>query len=77
MLRRRKDRDSGFSLMEMIVVMGLFSVLLAMVFTILISLTFQASDSLARERAVQQARLGVSQIDRQVRSGEPHQGPGG
>ncbi len=55
--------------MEMLVVMTLFSMLLAMVFTILINLTYQASDNLARERAVQQARLGVSQIDRQVRSG--------
>jgi prepilin-type N-terminal cleavage/methylation domain-containing protein len=66
---RRRTRDDGFSLMEMIVTMALFSMLLAMVFTILITLTYQARDDLAQARAVEQARLGIAQIDRQVRSG--------
>ncbi|MCJ7832647.1 MAG: type II secretion system GspH family protein, partial [Actinobacteria bacterium] len=69
MARRKATRDQGFSLMELIVTMAMFSMLLAMVFTILITLTYQASDDLARSRSVEQVRLGISQIDRQVRSG--------
>lgn len=69
MARRAAPRDNGFSLMEMIVTMAMFSLLLAMVFTLLISLTYQARDDLARARSVEQARLGIAQIDRQVRSG--------
>lgn len=66
---RRTGREEGFSLMEMIIVMTVFSILLTMVFTILITLTYQARDDLAQARAVEQARLGITQIDRQVRSG--------
>lgn len=66
----RRDRtDRGFSLTELLISMGIFGVLMAIVFSIMITLTYQAKDSLARAESVEQARLGVSQIDRQVRSG--------
>ena len=66
---RTRRNDSGVTLIELTIVMALFSLLLAMVFTIMITLTYQAEDSLARARAVEQVRLGIAQIDRQVRSG--------
>jgi prepilin-type N-terminal cleavage/methylation domain-containing protein len=69
LVRRRKLDSSGMSLTELLISMSIFSVLMAIVFSILITVTYQARDSLARAQAVQQARLGVSQIDRQVRSG--------
>lgn len=69
MIRARRSVDGGFSLAEMIVVMILFALLLSLAFSLMIQLTFQAKDGLAQARAVEQARLGISQIDRQVRSG--------
>lgn len=69
MIRLRPRDDHGFSLVELIVVMTMFSAIMAMVFTILITLTNQARNDLAQSRAVDQARVGIAQIDRQVRSG--------
>lgn len=69
MPRPRIRRDSGFTLVEMLVVMGVFGLLMVITFTILLQFMFQAQDAQARALALQDMRLGVSQIDRQVRSG--------
>lgn len=69
-------RDSGFTLVEMLVAMSLFAGVLAIVFTILVTVSWQSRDNLARDNSVAQARLALMQIDRQVRSGnvisDPH-----
>lgn len=72
MLRRRdKGRgDEGFTLIELLVSMTIFSLLMALILSMMITMTGQAKDNLARQRAVEQARLGLSQIDRQMRSGD-------
>lgn len=69
-LRRRLDsRDSGMTLTELLITMLIFGVLMVIVMSVMITLTNMSKDSLARTRAVAEARLGLSQIDRQVRSG--------
>ncbi len=69
MRRNRWRDDAGVSLTELLVSMAVFSILMAIVTSVMISLTYQSKDTLARTRALQEARLGVAQIDRQVRSG--------
>ncbi|RYV52874.1 hypothetical protein [Pengzhenrongella frigida] len=49
--------------------MTIFIGLLAIVFSILLSISLQTKDNLARTRANDEVRLGLMQIDRQVRSG--------
>lgn len=66
-LRSRDDR--GFTLVELLVTLTIFSVLMALLIGLFVQLTYQGADVLAQQRAVQQARLGLSQIDRQIRSG--------
>lgn len=76
-LRRRTHRcpgagpvgDGGWTLIELLVVMTLFSVVMVMVFTVLIQVQRQTRDNLGRAEQTSQARLGLAQIDRQVRSG--------
>ncbi|KQR16199.1 type II secretion system protein J [Cellulomonas sp. Leaf334] len=66
----RDDRsDSGWTLVELIVSMGIFGGLLAIVFSVLLTLSMQTKDNLARTRAVDETQIGLMQIDRQVRSG--------
>lgn len=71
MLRRLRGRadDAGMTLTELLIGMVIFGILMAIVFSVLIAITYQSKDTLATVRAVEEARLGVSQIDRQVRSG--------
>jgi prepilin-type N-terminal cleavage/methylation domain-containing protein len=67
---RDRDRsDRGFTLVELLISMSIFSILMALIFGLFITILNQSTDNLARTRAVEQARLGISQIDRQVRSG--------
>jgi len=66
---RKFRRDSGISLAEILVGMMIFGVLMIIVTSVMISLTNMSKDSLARARAISEARTGVAQIDRQVRSG--------
>ncbi|WP_315095261.1 type II secretion system protein [uncultured Cellulomonas sp.] len=72
-LRARLDadgrRDAGWTLVELIVSMGIFGLLLALVFSILVTVSMQTKDNLARTRAVDETQIGLMQIDRQVRSG--------
>jgi len=70
LLRRRwRGEDEGVTLVELIVSMTIFTGLLTIVFSILITVSYQTSDNLARSRQVEQLRIGLMQIDRQVRSG--------
>lgn len=83
-MRRRVSRDAGarasdqagFTLIELLVVMALFAGLLAIVFSILIMVMQDTRDSMARADQVEQMRLGLMQIDRQVRSGNVISDPG-
>jgi len=67
--REQAQRDEGFTLVELIVSMSIFTGLLTIVFAVLITVSYQTSDNLARTRQVEQLRIGMMQIDRQVRSG--------
>ncbi len=49
--------------------MVIFSILLAVIYGVLISVQRQTADTVRRADAVDQARIGLAQIDRQVRSG--------
>ena len=68
-LRRARRDEGGFTLVELLVSMTIFSVLMAIILSLMITMMNQAKDNLGRQRAVEQARLGLSQIDRQIRSG--------
>ena len=69
-LRARLSReDGGMTLIELLVVMMLSSLLLTIVYHVLITVQRQTAETLRRADSVDQARLGLSQIDRQVRSG--------
>lgn len=68
-LERREPRDEGWTLVELLVSMSIFIVLLAIVFTLLLTMSQQTADNMARAQQMTQIRLGLAQIDRQVRSG--------
>jgi hypothetical protein len=56
-------------LTELLVAMGIFSIVMAVVTALMIDMTNMSKDTLARVTALEEAKIGVSQIDRQVRSG--------
>ena len=58
------------SLVELLVVMIIFSVLIVITFTVLVTVQRQTVDTMARNDSVDQARLAMAQIDRRVRSGD-------
>lgn len=68
-LRRARREQGGFTLVELLISMTIFSVLMAIILSLMITMMYQAKDNLGRQRAVEQGRLGLSQIDRQIRSG--------
>ncbi len=68
-VRTVRQPEGGWTLTELLVAMSIFTVLLIIVFSFLTTYSQQTRDNLARARAVDQARLGLMQIDRQVRSG--------
>lgn len=74
--RRRPADDSGMTLTELLVSMLIFSLLMAITTAVMINLMYMSKDSLGRVTAVENARLGLSQIDRQVRSGNVILDPG-
>lgn len=69
MSRRRRVADSGLTLTELLVGMMIFGLLMVIVMSVMIMITNMSKDTLARSRAIDEARLGLAQIDRQVRSG--------
>lgn len=69
-LRASKRRgDDGMTLVEILISMMIFSLALAMVYTVLITVQKQTKDQTSRADSVGNARLALMQIDRQVRSG--------
>jgi prepilin-type N-terminal cleavage/methylation domain-containing protein len=67
--QNEQENQAGYSLVELLVVMTIFSGLLSIVFGVLITVQRQTKDTLSREQQIFQAKLGLAQIDRQVRSG--------
>ncbi|MGH8869300.1 MAG: PilW family protein [Actinomycetes bacterium] len=57
------------TMVELLVVMAMFSGLLTIVYGVLITIQHQTADTVRRADAVDQARIGLAEIDRQVRSG--------
>jgi prepilin-type N-terminal cleavage/methylation domain-containing protein len=70
LLKRHDPRDQGFTLSELLVSMTIFGLLMGFTFAILISIMYQSADTQSRALALTDMRLGISQIDRQVRSGD-------
>jgi len=72
LVRRRltqPERDSGVSLVEVLVTMTIFSLIMAGIYTVLITVQRQSKDISGREETVGNARLATEQMDRQIRSG--------
>ena len=67
--RRARTSDHGFTLVEALVSMAVFSLVIAMAYTALLSVQRQTSDTIARAESVAETRLGIAQMDRQIRSG--------
>lgn len=71
-LRRRlspRREDRGTTLVEILISMTIFSLALAMVYTVLITVQRQTKDQTSRADSVGNARLALAQMDRQIRSG--------
>jgi prepilin-type N-terminal cleavage/methylation domain-containing protein len=68
-LRQRADDDHGFTLIELLVSMLIFSFVITAAYAALFMVQTQTKDTLARADAIQQAKLAVAQMDRQIRSG--------
>lgn len=69
LLRERGHGDSGTTLVELLISMTIFSLAIAMVYSVLITVQNQTKDQTSRADSVGNARLALAQIDRQVRSG--------
>jgi len=61
--------DEGVTLIELLVSMTIFGIVIAAAYTALFMVQTQTRDTLGRADAVQQAKIAVAQMDRQVRSG--------
>ena len=61
--------DSGFTLLELMVAMGILSLVLALSFTVVAKIISTTAASQARSSAVDEARNAVEQMERQIRSG--------
>ncbi|MCU1591336.1 MAG: prepilin-type cleavage/methylation-like protein [Frankiales bacterium] len=70
-LRRIRDRrqDAGLTLVELLVAMVILSVVTAVSYSILITVSKQSRDISGRQETVTQLRNAVEQMDRQIRSG--------
>jgi prepilin-type N-terminal cleavage/methylation domain-containing protein len=65
----RDRRDEGLTLIELLVAMFIFSIVLAVSYSVLITVQRQSRDISGREETVGQARIALQQMDRQIRSG--------
>ena len=71
-LRRRVasgERERGFSLVEVTVSMTIFGGLMAIIMAVFIASLNQSKDALARADSTESARIAISQLDAQIRSG--------
>ena len=76
-LLAERRADVGFTLVEMLVVMMLFAGILTVTYSVLATVQRQTADTLAKSNDAAVARLGLAQIDRQVRSGNVLYSPAG
>lgn len=67
--RLRARGDSGVTMVELLITMTIFGTILAVIYGVLISVQKQTADTVKRADSVDQVRLALSEIDRQVRSG--------
>jgi len=67
--RRLVSSDPGLSLIELVVAMAIFSGILAVGMSVLLTVQQQTRDTALRDDAVGEARVALSTMDRQVRSG--------
>ncbi len=67
---QRQRRDAGVTIFELLVVMSIFAVVMALCFKVLTTVQKQTGDNLSQAEAVETARLGLANIDRQIRSAE-------
>lgn len=63
------EADGGFTLVELLVAMVVMTLVLALSFTVITKIISTTKSSQARSNAVDEARLGVEQLERQIRSG--------
>ena len=68
-LDTRTRDERGTTLVEVLISMTIFTLALAMVYSVLITVQRQTKDQTSRADTVGNARLALAQIDRQVRSG--------
>ena len=73
--RRRARDERGFTLVEMVIVVGLLLVVLTIFLTALASIKNAVSRESERSISNDQARLAVEELDRQIRSGDVIQDP--
>jgi prepilin-type N-terminal cleavage/methylation domain-containing protein len=66
---RRRHPDGGVTLVEVLVSTVVFAIAISLTVSVLITISRQTRDNLARSDSVDSARIGLSQIDRLVRSG--------
>ena len=72
LLKRRQAQaghDSGFTMIELLIVMAIFSGIIAIATGVILTVQKQTVEVQQRVDAVGEARLAIAQIDRQVRSG--------
>jgi prepilin-type N-terminal cleavage/methylation domain-containing protein len=61
--------EEGFTLIELLVSMALITVVLALSFTVITKIISSTTSSQSRSNAIDEARAAVSQMERQIRSG--------
>jgi prepilin-type N-terminal cleavage/methylation domain-containing protein len=61
--------DEGFTLVELLVAMVVMTLVLALSFTVITKIISGTKSSQARSNAIDEARIGVEQMERQIRSG--------
>jgi type II secretory pathway component PulJ len=66
---RAGDRDAGVTLVELLMVMVMFAIVLTLVTAALIGVMRDTNRIQYRTDAIDQSRLAVAEIDRQIRSG--------
>jgi prepilin-type N-terminal cleavage/methylation domain-containing protein len=76
-LRSRAEADDGFSLIELLIVMTIFSLVLGIVFSAIITIQRYTSDVASTADAASEVRIALAEIDRQVRSGNVLYSPAG
>ena len=67
--------DDGLSLIELIVAMGVFSIVMTMFFTVLVVIQDNTTKATNRSISNDEVRLALQQIDREIRSGNVFQDP--